>query len=159
MWEKQLCRHQGQWKSRGRRSSRHCSRDSPADCGKDHGEAGCPTAAHRGPQWRRYPRAAHGRPHTRAGRCPKEAVTPWRAHAGVGSCQDLWTHRDRSPHYNRFAGRTCGATGDPCWSSLFLKDCTPCEGPTLGQFVKSCTLWEGPTLEKFVENCLLICHY
>jgi len=24
--------------------------------------------------------------------CPKEAVSPWRARAGAGSCQDLWTH-------------------------------------------------------------------
>jgi len=23
--------------------------------------------------------------------------------------------------------------GDPCWRSLFVKDCTPWEGPTLGQ--------------------------
>jgi len=43
----------------------------------------------------------------------------------------------------------------PRWSSLFLKDCTPWEGPTLGQFVKSYSLWEGHTLENFVENCLL----
>ena len=45
--------------------------------------------------------------------------------------------------------------GDPRWSSLFLKDCTPWKGPTLGQFMKSCSLWEGLMLEKFVENCLL----
>jgi len=43
---------------------------------------------------------------------------------------------------------------DPCWSSLFLKDCSLWEGPTLGQFVKNCSPWEGPTLEQFVENCL-----
>jgi len=48
----------------------------------------------------------------------------------------------------------CDPVGDPCWSSLFLKDCTPWEGPTLGQFMKSCSPWEGLTLEKFVENCL-----
>ena len=45
--------------------------------------------------------------------------------------------------------------GDPHWSSLCLKDCTPWKGPTLEQFVKNCALWEGPTLEKFVEDCLL----
>jgi len=28
--------------------------------------------------------------------------------------------------------------GDPRWSSLFLKDGTPWEGPTLGQFVEDC---------------------
>ncbi|GAB0184576.1 hypothetical protein GRJ2_000922900 [Grus japonensis] len=44
--------------------------------------------------------------------------------------------------------------GDPHWSSLFLKDCTPWERPTLEQFVKNCSPWEGLTLEKFVEDCL-----
>jgi len=48
--------------------------------------------------------------------------------------------------------------GDPRWSSLFLKDCSPWVGPTLGQFMESSSLWEVlPTvlmLEKFVENCL-----
>ena len=28
---------------------------------EDHGEAGCPPAAHRGPRWSRYPPVAHGR--------------------------------------------------------------------------------------------------
>jgi len=32
--------------------------------------------------------------------------------------------------------------GDPHWSGLFLKNCTPWEGPTLGQFV-NCLPWEG----------------
>ena len=45
--------------------------------------------------------------------------------------------------------------GDPRWSSLFLKDCTPWKGPTLEQFVKNCSVWEGLTLEKFMEDCLL----
>ena len=44
--------------------------------------------------------------------------------------------------------------GDPRWSSLLLKVCTPCERPTLEQFVKDCSLWEGLTLEKVVEGCL-----
>jgi len=44
--------------------------------------------------------------------------------------------------------------GDPCWSSLFLKDCTLWEGLTLEKFVKNCSLWEGPMLQKFMENCL-----
>jgi len=35
------------------------------------------------------------------------------------------------------------------------QNCTPWEGPTLGQLVKSCSPWEGLTLEKFVEKCLL----
>ena len=39
-------------------------RDSPAARGEDHGEAGCPSAA-------------HGGPHAAAGGCPKEAATLW----------------------------------------------------------------------------------
>ena len=44
--------------------------------------------------------------------------------------------------------------GDPRWSSLLLKVCTPWEGPTLEQLVKNCSPWEGLTLEKLVEDCL-----
>jgi len=82
-------------------------------------------------------------------------VTPWGSRAGAGSCQDLWTWGERSPCQSRFAGRACDPVGDPHWSSLFLKDCNPQKGPTLGQFVKSCSPWEGLMLEKFVENCVL----
>jgi len=35
---------------------------------------------------------AHGGPRTGIGRCLKEAVTPWGAHTGAGSWQDLWSH-------------------------------------------------------------------
>jgi len=93
-------------------------------------------------------------PHTGAGGCLKEAVTLWGAHTGAGSSQNLLTRGDRSPCWSRFAGRACDPTGDPPWSSLFLKDCTPWEEPTLGQFMKSCSPLEEFTLEKFVENCL-----
>jgi len=61
---------------------------------------------------------------------------------------------ERSPRQSRFAGRACDPVGDSHWSSLFLKDCAPWKGPTLGQFMKSCSPWEEATLEKFVENCL-----
>ena len=81
-------------------------------------------------------------------------MTPWEACAGAGSWQDLRPRGERSPRWSRFAGRTCNPTGDPCWSSLFLKDCTPWMGPMLEQFVKNCSPWEGLTLEKFVEDCL-----
>ncbi|GAB0204664.1 zinc finger and BTB domain-containing protein 5 [Grus japonensis] len=64
---------------------------------------------------------------------PNEAVTPWEAHAGAGSWQNLWPRGERSPHQSRFAGRTRDPMGDSCWSSLFLKDCTPWKGPTLEQ--------------------------
>ena len=119
---------------------------------EDHGEAGCPPAAHGGPWWSRSPPAAREGPHTGAGGCLKEAVTPWEAHAGAGSWQDLWPRGERSPHWSRFSGRTCDPVGDPCWNSLCLKDCMPWKGPMLEQFVKNCSLWEGPTLEKFMEQ-------
>ena len=61
----------------GRRCSRCHSKDSSAARGEDHGEAGCPPAAHGGAWWSRYPPAAHGGPHARSGGCLKEAVTPW----------------------------------------------------------------------------------
>jgi len=32
--------------------------------------------------------------------------------------------------------------GDPCWSSLFLKDCTPWKGLMLEQFMEDCLPWE-----------------
>jgi len=66
-------------------------------------------------------------PHAGAGGCLKVAVTPWGAHTGAGSCQDLWTHGE-----SRFAGRACDPVGDPCWNSLFLKDCSPWKGPHCG---------------------------
>jgi len=59
------------------------------------------------------------------------------AHAGAGLLAGLVT-----------------SMGDPRCSSLFLKDCTPWEGPFLEQFMKNCSRWEGLTLEKFMEDCL-----
>lgn len=41
-----------------------------------------------------------------------------KAHAGAGSWQEV------------------RSVGDPCCCNLFLKDCTPWEGPMLKQFVK-----------------------
>jgi len=76
MWEKQLCRHQGQWRRRGRRCSRHRSRDSPAACGEDHGEASCPPAADGGPWWSRYPPAAREGSHAGAGGCAWRRLRP-----------------------------------------------------------------------------------
>jgi len=62
MWKKQLCRHQGQWRRKGRRCSRRWSRDSPAAHGEDHGEAVCPPAACGGPWWSRDSPADYGGP-------------------------------------------------------------------------------------------------
>jgi len=85
---------------------------------------------------------------------PEGGCDPVGAHSGAGSSQDSWIFEERNPCCSRFAGKTCDPMGDPCWSSLFLKDCTPWEGPTLEQFMKNCSLWEGAMLEKFVEDCL-----
>ena len=51
MWEKQLFRHQGYQKSRGRRCSRCWSKDSLAARGEDH----APPTEHEGPHRSRYP--------------------------------------------------------------------------------------------------------
>lgn len=45
------------------------------------------------------------------------------------------------------ARRTCEQVGDPCWSSLFLKDYTPWKGPTLEQFLENFSPWERSILE------------
>ncbi|KAK4828810.1 hypothetical protein QYF61_000867 [Mycteria americana] len=68
--------------------------------------------------------------------------------------QDLWPCGEK-PMLEQVSWQDCDPVRDPCWSSTFLKDCTPWEGPTLEQFVKNCSRWEGPMLEKFVEDCLL----
>jgi len=70
--------------------------------------------------------------YARAGGCLKEAVTPWGACAGAGSCQDLQTRGERSPPWSKFAGRACDPVGFPRWSSLFLKDCSLWEGTHAG---------------------------
>jgi len=77
------------------------------------------------------------------GGCPKGAVTLQRACAGAGSWQDLWIHGERSPHWSRFAGRTCDPMEDPRWSSLFLKPCTPWAELMLQKFMENCLPWEG----------------
>ncbi|GAB0184832.1 zinc finger and BTB domain-containing protein 5 [Grus japonensis] len=61
------------------------------------------------------------------GGCGAVGSLSWRA----GTWQDLWPHGERSPGWSRFAGRTCDPMGDPRWSSLVLKVCTPWRGPTL----------------------------
>jgi len=81
-------------------------------------------------------------------------VTPRGACTGAGSWQDLWSCGERSTRWSRFTGRASDTVGDPCWSSLFLKDCTPWKESMLEQFVKNCSLWEGLLSENFVENCV-----
>ena len=130
MWEKLLCRHKDQWRRRGRRGSSCWRRDSPAGH-EDHGETGCSPAMYGGQQWSRYPPETCGRPHTRPGGCPKEAVNPRKAHTGTGSCQDLWTSWRQVPTLEQ-AGlvtlwdiharaacswRTAHCGKEPCWSN------------------------------------------
>ena len=81
-------------------------------------------------------------------------MTPWEAHAGAGSWQDLRICGERSPRWSSFSGRTCDPLEDSRWSNVLLKDCTLWKGPTLEQFVKNCSPWEGATPEKFMEDCL-----
>ena len=85
---------------------------------------------------------------------PEGGCGPWEAHAGASSRPDQWTREEGSPRQSRFAGRTCDPVGDPRWSSLLLKVCTPWERLTLEQFVKDCSPWEGLTLEKLMKDCL-----
>ena len=132
MSEQQLCRHQGQWRRRGRRCSRCQSRDSPAARGEDHGEAGCPPAPMDICQSRYLP-AARGGPHTWAhgrtwGRpwprgkpaleqAPGRTCGPAerRAHAGAGLLAGLVTP------WGTHAGAVCSwrtapRGWDPLWS-------------------------------------------
>ncbi|KAK4810792.1 hypothetical protein QYF61_008764 [Mycteria americana] len=94
--------------------------------------------------------AARGGPHAGAGGYAlKEAAArgePTQEQAPSRNCGPV----ERSPRRSRFSGRTCDPMGDPRWSSLLLKDCTPWKGPMLEQFLKNCSPWEGPTLEKVV---------
>jgi len=41
---------------------------------------------------------------------------------------------------------------DSCWSSQFLKDCTPWKGTMLEQFVKNCRLRAGIMKQKFIKT-------
>ena len=85
MWERELRRHQGQWRRSRRRCSRHLSRYSPVACGADHDDAGCPPAAHGEPQWSKYVHCSLVRTLWWKGWiCPEGNWSPWRrTHAGA----------------------------------------------------------------------------
>jgi len=143
-------------------------RHSPAAHREDHSEAGCPPAAHGGPQWSRYPPAARGRDTTpeQVG-MPKAGCDPVRSPCWskllIGP---VTSWRERSPCWSRFAGRTCDPMWVQCWSHIFLKDCTLWKAPMLEQFVKNGSPWRrswrtvscgrDPTMEqeKSVRNAL-----
>jgi len=71
-------------------------------------------------------------PHTGVGGSLKEAVTPWGALCWSRLLPGLADPWREEPTPDRFAGRACDHMGDPCWSSLFLKDCTRWEGNHAG---------------------------
>lgn len=122
------------------------ARDSPEVCGADHGEVSVPL----------QPVEVHGGAWRRSqSRCmPEAAAILLETHTGAGSWKNLWNHGKSSPHWSRSAGRTFDPTVDPCFSSLFFKDCILWKGPML-EFVKTCSSWEGLILEKFMEDCCL----
>ncbi|KAJ7404827.1 hypothetical protein BTVI_70982 [Pitangus sulphuratus] len=61
---------------------------------------------------------------------PERGCDPWEARPGAVSWQDLWT-MERGAHAGAvlLAGLVTLCVCDPCWSRLFLKDCTLWKGP------------------------------
>lgn len=115
---------------------------SPVVCGEAPGRAGCPPAA-------------RGVSHQSRSPCcslwwsswiwPEGGCSPWRESphsrlwARSAACGEELTEEQELP-----------PVGDPCWSSLFRKDCTPWYGPLLEKLLKNCSLWEacpGPVQE------------
>jgi len=94
-------------------------------------------------------------PHTGPGGCLKEAVTPWGARAGADSCQDLWTHGERSPRRSRFAGLAGLVTPwGPTLEQPAPEALHPVGRTHAGAVCEELQPGGGVTLEKFVENCL-----
>ena len=63
---------------------------SPVACGEDHGEAGCPPAAHGVPQWSRVPCCSPWRrPRWSRWTCTDRGCGLWRTPAGADSGPDL----------------------------------------------------------------------
>lgn len=90
MGEEQLCTHQGQWRSRGRRCSRCWSWDSPAACGADHGETAVPL----------QPMEVNG-----GAEIPLQPMEE--THAGAGGCLRRGCDPLGSPHWSRVLAGTC----------------------------------------------------
>ncbi|GAB0185918.1 zinc finger and BTB domain-containing protein 5 [Grus japonensis] len=83
--------------------------------------------------WEQISTCTHAGPHARADGCPKESVILSEAWgAGTGSWQDLWPHGERSPHWSRFAGRTCDPVGDPTLEQSAPEGLHPVEGTHAG---------------------------
>lgn len=63
---------------------------SPVACGEDHGEAGCPPAAHGVPRWSRVPRCSPWRrPRWSRWPCTDGGCRLWKTPAGADSGPDL----------------------------------------------------------------------
>jgi len=58
----------------------------------------------------------------------------------------------REAHQEHVFQQDLWPLGDPCRSSLFLKNSIPWKRPMLEHFLRSCTPWKVPTLEKFMED-------
>ena len=157
MWEKQLCRHQGQWRRRGEEVPEILEwRAFPYNsCWRPWWGRLSPCSSWRSMVEQISTYRLWKGPHTAVGGCLKEAVTQWGSLCWSRLLPGPVAPWNEEPMLEQVGWQVCDPTGDPRWSSLFLKDCIPWEGPTLRQFVKSCSTWEGLMLENFVENCLL----
>lgn len=66
----------------------------------------------------------------------------------------LWSYG--KPMEDQAPGGTCEPVGNPCWSSLDLKNCTLWKGAMLETILKNCSsVGEGYVLDTFVRDCLL----
>ncbi|RMC19252.1 hypothetical protein DUI87_03858 [Hirundo rustica rustica] len=73
----------------------------------------------------------------------EEAVTPWKPalqQAPGRTCALMETGAHTGAY---FLAGLVSLQGDPCWSSMFLKDCTTWKGHMLEEFVKNCSPREG----------------
>ena len=78
--------------------------------------------------------AAHGEDHGEAG-CPLQPME-----STGGADIHLQPMENPMPEQVDVPKGGCDPMGDPCWSSLFLKDCILWKGPMLEPFMKSCSL-------------------
>lgn len=128
MWEKELCRHQGQWKMRGRKCSRHQRRVV-----KTMVEQIYPCS-----QW-----TSMGE--QRFTCSPLEQGDAQRRLCPCGK-----------PELDQVPGKTHGLLeiGAHAEANLLSGLVTLWNRPTVENFVKHCSLWEGFILQKFMEDCV-----
>lgn len=156
MWKPQPCRHQAQWRRRGKSCSRSWRRNSPAAHDADHGDVGSSPTSHvdhdgayfHTPLWRTLCQSRW--------MCPEGSCSLWRTRILVGSWQELQP-MERSPFRTRFSGRIYDPVGflhkfHLHWSRKgSMKDThagAGCEELTLEQFLKDSISGRDPTLEQ-----------